>query len=360
VILRSEYEWGWQLRVKPAKSDLGNIRRALMLRSSSMRTASFVAIVLASAIAACSKKSDAPPAAPAPPPAPVAESAAAPKPESSRIFMIGELTATALRDGYLDIPNDNKVFGLGHTPEEVAAVLSAAGQPTDKLHLDIQPLLVRMIDRMLLFDTGASGNFGPTAGELPASLSAARIDPNSVTDIFISHMHGDHIGGLVNAQGALNFPNATIHISKPEWKFLTELGAEKAKEMGFPNYDAFVAATKPKVDAFAPGSQLIQGTVKAVEIKGHTPGHSGYLITSGPESLLYVGDSMHHFVVSVQKPEWPMVYDQDQATGAKSRAALVADSAARAQRIYAVHFPFPGIGKIEKRAEGFGFVWIAE
>jgi glyoxylase-like metal-dependent hydrolase (beta-lactamase superfamily II) len=310
-------------------------------------------------LAACSKKADAPPPAAAnPPPAPAAEPAPAPKPTNAKEFMIGELSAVALRDGLLEMPNDNKVFGLGHTPEEVGALLSAAGLPTDKLQLSIQPLLVRTVDRVLLFDTGAGSSFGPTAGQLATALAEAGVDPKSVTDIFVSHLHGDHIGGLVNSEGMLNFPNATIHISKPEWKFLTTVKADLAKQMGLPNRDALVAAMKPKVDAFAPGAQIVQGTVKAVDIKGHTPGHSGYLITSGPESLLYVGDSMHHFVVSVQKAEWPMFYDADQTTGAKSRAALIADSAAKAQRLYAVHFPFPGIGKIEKK--GDGYVWAAE
>ena len=81
-------------------------------------------------------------------------------------FKIGELSAQALRDGELELPNDNKVFGVGRTPAEVAAVLSAAGQPTDKLQLNIHPLLVKTADRVLLFDTGAGANFGPGAGKL--------------------------------------------------------------------------------------------------------------------------------------------------------------------------------------------------
>ncbi len=107
-----------------------------------------------------------------------------------------------------------------------------------------------------------------------------------------------------------------------------------------------------------PDAELIPGVVKAVDIKGHTPGHSGYLITSGADSLLYVGDSMHHFVVSVQKPEWTIAFDGDAPTARKSRAELIAASAANGQRIYAVHFPFPGIGKFEKQGEGF--VWVGE
>ena len=98
--------------------------------------------------------------------------------------------------------------------------------------------------------------------------------------------------------------------------------------------------------------------MKAVEIKGHTPGHSGYLITSGPDSLLYVGDSMHHFVISVQKPEWTIAFDGDAPTAQKSRAELIAASAANGQRIYAVHFPFPGVGKFEK--QGDKIVWVGE
>ena len=330
-----------------------------MLRVSSVRVLPFIAIAAASMLAACSKKEEAPPAAAATTaPAAAPEPAPAPKIENTKALMIGDLEATAVRDGSLEFPNDNKVFGVGHTPDEVAALLGAAGQPTDKLQLSLQPLLVQTVDRVMLFDTGAGSNFGPNSGQLLANLTAAGIDPKSVTDIFISHVHGDHVGGLVDANGALNYPNAKIHIAKAEWKFLEGLGADKAKDIAVSNYDALVAGMKPKVDAFAPGAELVKGTVKAVDIKGHTPGHSGYLITQGPDSLLYVGDSMHHYVVSVQKADWPMNFDSDQALGAKSRAALIADSAAKGQRIYAVHFPFPGVGRFER--QGDGFVWVAE
>ena len=263
-----------------------------------------------------------------------------------------------MRDCALEFPNDNKIFGLGKTVDETSTVLTAASLPTDKLQLSLQPLLVKTADKVLLFDTGAATLFGPGNGLLPGSLAEAGVDPASVTDIFISHVHGDHVGGLLTAEGALAFPNATIHIAKPEWDFLTKVDIEMAKQMGLGGRDAMVAVLKPKIDAFKPGAQLVPGVVKAVDIKGHTPGHSGYTITSGTDSLLYVGDSMHHYVLSVQKAEWPMAFDGDQPTGAKSRAALIADSAASGQRIFAVHFPFPGLGKFEKQGEGY--IWVAE
>ena len=321
-----------------------------MLQRSIQNVALVFVVVAPFMLAACSKKEDAPPpTAATPADAPVAASPPAVKKEGVEEFMVGDLSAMALSDGSIELPNDNKVFGVGHTPEEVAAVLSAAGQPTDKLQLTIHPLLVKATDRVLLFDTGAGSIFGPGAGQLSTSLAAAGVDPASVTDIFISHAHGDHIGGLVNAQGALAFPNAAIHISKPEWTSLSGGRAELA---------ALVAAITPKVDAFAPGSEIVPGIVKAVEIKGHTPGHSGYMITSGQNSLLYVGDSMHHFVVSVQKPEWTCGFDGDAKTAAASRAALLTKLAADGQRMYAVHFPFPGLGKIEKK--GDALAWAAE
>lgn len=317
-------------------------------------------LVAATVLTACSRQSEqaTPIAETAPQPTEATEPPPLPHSENAKGFTIGEYTAFALRDGAIDFPNDGKTFGVGHEPEEVSAVLTAAGLPADKLGLSIQPLLVKAGDRVLLFDTGAGSNFGPSAGSLLSALTATGVAPTSVTDIFISHLHGDHTGGLLNAEGQLSFPNAAIHLSAPEWDALNKITPENAKAFGIANHSALVAAMKPKVAAFAPGADLIPGVVKAVEIKGHTPGHSGYLITSGQSSLLYFGDAMHHSVVSVQKPDWTINFDGDAHTAEASRAALLKRVAADGQRLYGVHFPFPGLGKIEAR--GDSYVWIAE
>jgi glyoxylase-like metal-dependent hydrolase (beta-lactamase superfamily II) len=313
-----------------------------------------IALVLLSALAlnGCSPREASPP--PANENAPPAQSEAS-SPGSIRI---GELSAIALRDGGLEFPNDNKIFGIGKTPEDVAAVLTAAGQPTDKLGLTISPLLVKAADRTLLFDTGAGTNFGPNAGGLAKSLADAGIQAESITDIFISHAHGDHIGGVIDADGALAYPNATIHLSAAEWAYFKDMSAEMAANTGNPRHTQIVSAIGAKVRAFEPGAELVPGVVKAVPITGHTPGHSGYLIGTGESSLLYVGDSMHHYVVSVQRPDWTIAFDGDAPTAQKSRSELIAQSAANKQRIYAVHFPYPGVGRFEQR--GDGYVWVAE
>lgn len=298
-------------------------------------------------LAACAKE-------PEPSPAPPADLAEETTPASGNVyeFKIGELTAYALKDGDFVFPNDGKVFALNRTPEDVAKLLEQAGAPTTELALSIQPLLVRSGDRVLLFDTGAGGTAGEAAGKLLASMNEAGIDPASVTDVFISHAHGDHIGGAFDKDGALVFSNATVRMSAPEWDALKSSGAEDEKRA------ALIQTIAPKVETFAPGAELVPNVVKAVEIKGHTPGHSGYLITSGTESLLYIGDSAHHYIISVQEPDWTIQFDRDAPTAQASRKELIAANAEAGQRIYAVHFPFPGLGQFAR--EGDRFVWRAE
>ena len=291
--------------------------------------------------AACSPGGDAKePASATAPPAPSADAFP---------FKVGALDLFALRDGGMDgVPNDNKVLGVGQTPAEVAAVLTANGLPGDSFSLSVQPLLVRDGARVVLLDAGAGNSFGPGAGRLPASLAAAGAQLDQVTDVLISHSHGDHVVGLVNASGGLTFPNAVIRMAAAEWTFL----------QANPDMAALVTAITPKVQTFEPGATALTPSISSVAINGHTPGHMGYEIRSGAESLLYVGDTVHHSVISVQRPEWRIAFDSDAPTATASRAALLERAAAGNLRIYAVHFPFPGIGRIQRRDDGF--VWVPD
>lgn len=306
-----------------------------------------LALLVAATLTACSPKQEevsqsadmsAEPATPA-----IASIAAS---DVVKPFTIGLFQAAALSDGAGAFPNDNKTLAINKTKADVDALLSANSLPTDQLHLSVQPLLVKTPDKVLLFDAGAGVLFGPTMGKLPASLTAANIDPASVTDIFISHGHGDHVGGLV-ADDKLAFPNAAIHIQAAEWASL------KSQAQMAP----LVAVIEAKVVEFQPGADLVSG-VKAVDIQGHTPGHSGYLIASDNQSLLYIGDTMHHYVISVQQPDWTIAFDGDAPTAQTSRKHIIESSAASGQRIYAVHFPFPGLGKFAKQDDRY--VWVAE
>ncbi|WP_374599702.1 MBL fold metallo-hydrolase [Brevundimonas sp.] len=305
-----------------------------------MRLALTAVSALALTLAACS-----PPAEKAAETAATAP-AAAPAFTNAFAFTIGALDAYALKDGSLSVPNNGEVLAIGEPKADVDALLTANGLPTDNLGLSIQPMLVRMGDRVVLFDTGAGGQMG-TEGKLLTSLSAAGVQPAQVTDILISHAHGDHVGGLVNAQGQLVFANATIRMTANEWDAL------KAD----PTMAALVTAITPKVQTFAAGAEVLPG-VTAVDIQGHTPGHTGYQITSGSEGLLYIGDTMHHSVISVQRPNWTIQFDGRADVAEASRRALLERAASENLRLYAVHFPYPGLGRIERRADDF--VWVAE
>ncbi len=273
--------------------------------------------------------------------------AVAASPDVTR-FRVGGLEAISLRDGGMSgVPNDNTILGVGKTPAEVAAVLTANGLPGDSFSLSIQPLLVRDGQRLVLIDAGAGASMGPTSGKLPASLRAAGIELSEITDVLISHGHGDHVAGLVDGAGALTFPNATIRMSAPEWAAI-QADAQMA---------ALVTAITPRVETFEPGAQVTPSIV-AVPIMGHTPGHTGYEIRSGEERLLYVADSMHHSVVSVQKPDWANAFD-GAPQAMQSRIALLNRAADENLRLYAVHFPYPGVGRVERREDGT-IVWVPE
>ena len=276
--------------------------------------------------------------------------AAAESPPRADRLAIGSLEAYALLDGHLTAENDAKTFGLGHTPSDVGDVLVAAGLPRDAIHLDIQCLLVKAGDQIILFDTGL-GAFvdGDDAGHLPTSLALAGVEPGAITDIFISHTHTDHVGGLITAAGALAFPAATIHLSAPEW---AEIQADPDK-----NAKKLVTAIATKVAPFEPGAQVLP-LVKAVATPGHTLGHSSYEIGDGADKLFYLGDVAHHVVISVQRPAWGMQYDHDRVAGATMRQQTLARLAAAGTRVFAGHFPYPGVGRVA--ADGETLAWKPE
>ncbi|WGM32023.1 MBL fold metallo-hydrolase [Brevundimonas sp. NIBR11] len=257
-------------------------------------------------------------------------------------FTIGALQAVALKDGDLVLDN-----AKGQSPWADNAGVAEVLRPTGdtKIHLSIQPLLIRGDDKVVLIDTGAGGGMG-TQGKLSASLAAAGVQPGQVTDILISHGHGDHVGGLVK-NDALVFPNATIRMSAAEWTAL-QADAEQA---------ALIPIITPRVETFEPGAQVTP-SITAVSLQGHTPGHTGYEIVSGQDRLLYFGDALHSSVISVERPDFVNAWDFNSEAAVATRLALLGRGATQTLRVYGVHFPFPGLGTFRRQADGF--VWVPE
>ncbi len=260
----------------------------------------------------------------------------------ARNFMVGKIRVTSLHDGGLSIPNDAKTFGVDAGASAVASVLRAQGLPTDAIPISINSLLVRVPGHVALIDTG----LGPKAkSALIASLAAAGVAPGDVTDVLITHTHGDHVGGLVDGSGKTAFANAKVRMAAAEWAYMKSQ----------PNAALLVTTISAQVATFAPGAVVIPG-ITSVDIPGHTPGHVGYEITSGGQRLLDIGDTAHSSLISLAMPNWTMGFDNNKTVAKTSRRKTLARLSASHVLIFAPHFPYPAVGTVA--AKGTGFVWI--
>ena len=216
-------------------------------------------------------------------------------------------------------------------------------------------------ERLTLFD---AGNGLARDGQLPIQLAARQVAPEDVTDIAITHLHGDHIGGLLDADGQAVFPRATLHIAaaeKAHW-----MAEDDTEQNPSPAVAAVLEAYAGRLNLFT--QPFITSRVMAIPIPGHTPGHTAYAIyadaaePADPErgslpAVYIVGDLMHCLPVQLPHPEINMVYDMDTAQSAAMRRSMLERFAeAGAPWVAGMHFPFPGYGRIERRGEGFALL----
>jgi glyoxylase-like metal-dependent hydrolase (beta-lactamase superfamily II) len=250
-----------------------------------------------------------------------------PTPPEAKGFRLGALEISVLRDGSLAVPNDGSVFGLNTSTAEVAEVLRHANVPTDKIYLDSNVLLIRMRKHLVLIDTGY-GYIG--RGALMKSLASVGVSPAEITDILVTHVDPDHVGGLVDAQGRSVFSKATIRMSVREWKHMQN-GADTGNE---------VPVIKAQVQTFEPGQSVLPGIVP-VPLYGHTTGHVGYEIKSQGYRLVDIGDVVHSSIVSLANRDWVTAWDLDQKLGMRTRNQELRELATTHELIFAPHFPLP-------------------
>jgi glyoxylase-like metal-dependent hydrolase (beta-lactamase superfamily II) len=271
-------------------------------------------------------------------------------------MMLGDFEVTPLNDGTVDLPVDQL---LKQKPELTKAELAQSGL---KLPLETSDnaFLINTGSKLVLVDTGAGALFGPTLGKLVANLKAAGYQPEQVDEIYITHFHGDHVGGLVS-QGKLVFPNATVRAAKAESDFwLSEENMNKAPadKKGF--FQGAMGAVGPYVKAghfkpFEGNVELVPG-IRANAEHGHTPGHTTYVVESRGQKLVLIGDLIHVAAVQMEHPAVTIGFDSDEKAAEAARLREFDAAAKGGYLIGGAHLQFPGVGHL--RAEGKGYRWV--
>ena len=260
-----------------------------------------------------------------------------------RRFALGDLEVATLLANTLTNPTPpQEIFGMNVDAETFAEVSEAAFIPSDVSQFFFTPTLVNTGDNLVLFDTGQ------TAEDIVSAVEAAGYATGDIDTVVLTHMHGDHIGGLMS-DGAPTFANAAYVTGQVEFDAWAEQGDE--------TFEANVRPLAEKMTFLADGQDAVPG-ITAMAAFGHTPGHMAYRLSSGDKSLLIAGDIANHYVWSLAHPDWEVKFDMDKEMAAQTRREVLGMLAAEKMPMIGYHMPFPAIGFVETRDDGFR--WVPE
>ena len=272
-------------------------------------------------------------------------------------MMLGDFEVTALSDGTVTLPTDTLLINTTKAKVEAALAKAYLKAPTET---SVNGYLINTGTKLVLIDAGAGTLFGPTLGKLVTNLKASGYTPEQVDEIYITHMHPDHVGNLV-ANGKLVFPNATVRAGKGDADmFLSKENLDKAPEAMKGFFQGAQASVNPYVAAgkFKPieaDGELVPG-IKAVAAVGHTPGHMFYAVESKGQKLVVWGDLIHVGAVQFPEPGVAIQFDADSKKAVAERKKAFADAAKQGYFVAIAHISFPGIGQLAK--DGAGYRWI--
>ncbi len=290
--------------------------------------------------------------------APVVDPAAKQTPGVYRV-LLGNFKVIALTDGTTPVPFGKLIHGLD--PAKLKASFRAAGETEDR-ETSINSFLIDTGEHRFLIDAGSGGLFGDCCGRLPIMLAAAGYSPDSIDAVLLTHVHGDHSGGLVR-DGQRVFPNADLYLAQSELDYWSSDAAKaKAKKSHQKMFEEGRAALAPylaagKVKTFSAPIKLFPG-VSVVAAPGHTPGHSFYEIESQGHRLLAVGDIIHAAEIQLAHPDVTIDFDADEVRAAKTRKAALAELAKNHELVAAPHISFPGLGHVFRDGTGYGWAAI--
>lgn len=263
-------------------------------------------------------------------------------------FTIGQITCTVLLDGssHITVERFLKRFPQA-TEADYRRAHADIGLSLEDADSSLNVLAARIGTQTVLFDTGEAGK--PNGGQLPESMTQAGIDPADITLVVITHTHGDHVQGILKADGQPAFPNATYVISQPELVFW-----QGRIQAGMAGHSQILDTMKMQgLRVIAPDEQIMPG-LTAVPIPGHTPGQIALVLESEGEKLIHLADLIHS-PIQFAHPEWSPAFDTDTSVSVPTRRAALARAADDAILALFYHLTFPGVGRV--RRAGQAFVW---
>ncbi|MEO1986933.1 MAG: MBL fold metallo-hydrolase [Martelella sp.] len=281
------------------------------------------------------------------------ETAQGPRTDS---FNLGDFKLVVVEDGTRVMENPGDTFGTGQDSADVAALLEENFLPEDKMVNGFAPVLVDTGEQTILFDTGmglAGRSWG--AGQLMAGLKANGYQPGDIDVVVITHMHGDHINGLME-EGGPAFPNASYVFGDKEYAFWSdEARVGTPAEGGHESVKKLIVPLADQARFITGGDEVAPG-ITAMEAFGHTPGHMIFMVESGGRQLLLTADTANHYVLSLQRPDWQVRFDMDKEMAAATRRQVFDMVAAEKIPFLGYHMPFPSVGYVEKTDQGYMFM----
>jgi len=214
--------------------------------------------------------------------------------------------------------------------------------PDGKLDGNILAFFVKMKGRAILFDTGLPD------GRIAAELKKNGVAASGVKTILLTHLHRDHFGGLLDAAGNAAFPNAAVYVSRAESAYWVD---EKKDQ----NVIRALAQYAGRVHVFDFGDEVMPG-VKALDTSGHTPGHVSFMLKSGKDKLLVIGDLIHFTRIQLPLPDVAVRYDVDPVKAVQARKRIFDYASEKHIPVAGMHVPFPGILRLQKAGAGYNTV----
>jgi glyoxylase-like metal-dependent hydrolase (beta-lactamase superfamily II) len=278
-------------------------------------------------------------------------------------YKMGDFEIIQLMDGARTFPMPDK-FVVNVSKDEAIKAAVAAYMPEGKVTIPFSPMIVNTGSKLVAIDTGnglgANAASKGAVGQARLNMEAAGIDPKQIDIVIISHFHGDHVGGLKNADGSPAFPNAEIKVPAVEAAFWgDDANASKANgfnQKQFPNVKKMMAGLK--VTPYDADKEVAPG-ITSIATPGHTPGHMSFALSSGSKKMLVQSDVTNVPSLFVKNPTWQAIFDNDGNQAVATRKKFYEMAAAEKMIVSGYHFPYPCVGHIEKTANGYQMVPVA-